>query len=118
MSAILRAHSAHSAFRTRFLNFLLAGYEFCKRTTTHAEHPIYSASAIGAIQAEDLRRLTAQPPTVVVSCNGPYLGRLACKGNKPSSGPNHVFQLWNYKERNYRVEKEIGMWLILRLIMR
>ncbi len=81
-----------------------------------------------AIQAEDLRRLIAQPPAVVIARDGPRLGtlfglegdigcvfpRLVWKGDKPSSDPAYVFPIVDYIERNYRVETRIGMWVIWR----
>jgi hypothetical protein len=100
---------------------------------TGRRQPTYSTLFIQlrpseAIQAEDLRRLKAQPPAAVIAREGPHLGtlfgvegdigcvfpRLMWKGDKPSSDPAYVFPIVNYIERNYRVEKRIGMWVILR----
>jgi hypothetical protein len=104
---------------------------------TGRRQPTYSTLFIQlrpseAIEAEDLRRLTAQPPAVVIARDELHLGtlfgvegsvgcvfpQLVWKGNKPSSDPNHVFPIVDYIERNYMVDRKIGMWVILRPIMR
>jgi hypothetical protein len=100
---------------------------------TGRRQPTYSTLFIQlrpseAIQAEDLRRLTAQPPAVVIARDEPHLGtlygvegnvgcvfpRLVWKGNKPASDPNYVYPFVDYIEHNYRVDRRIGTWVILR----
>jgi hypothetical protein len=100
---------------------------------TGRRQPTYSTLFIQlrpseAIQAEDLRRVTAYPPAVVIARDGPHLGTLfgvednvACvfpqlvwKGNRPASDPNHIFPIVDYIKRNYRVDRKIGTWVILR----
>lgn len=81
-----------------------------------------------AIQQEDLRRLMAHPPAVVIARQGPHLGTLygfegnvGCpcphfvwKADKPSSDPNYVFPVIDYIERHYQVDRTIGPWVLLR----
>jgi len=100
---------------------------------TGRRQPTYSTLFIqlqpsDAIQAEDLRRLAADPPAVVIARAGAHLGtlfgveddvgcvfpQLVWKGDRPSSDPDYVLPMVDFIERNYRVEGRIGMWVILR----
>ncbi len=104
---------------------------------TGRRQPTYSTLFIQlrppeAIQAEDLRRLTAQPPSIVIARDEPHLGtlfgvegsvgcvfpRFVWKSDKASSDPSYVFPIVDYIERNYKVERKVGTWIILRPVRR
>ena len=81
-----------------------------------------------AIQEEDLRRIAAHPPEVVIAWPGTTLGtlygypgtlgcvfpRLVWQPDVPTADPNYLFPAIAYIERNYRVDRTVGRWLLLR----
>ncbi len=102
---------------------------------TGRKQPTYSTLFIQlrpptAIQFEDLRRITAHPPAVVIAKQEAnlgtlygYPGTLGCafpkfvwQPDQPTSDPNYIFPAVAYIQRNYRVDQRVGEWALLRPI--
>jgi hypothetical protein len=83
-----------------------------------------------AMQLEDLKKIAADPPAVVIAKQGVnlgtlygYPGTLGCafprfvwQPDQPTSDPTYIFPVVEYIQRNYRVDKTIGQWILLRPI--
>lgn len=83
-----------------------------------------------AIQEEDLRRIEPHPPAVVIASHESnlgtlygYPGTLGCvfprfvwQPDVPTSDPNYVLPIVDYIQRNYRVDRTIGQWVLMRPI--
>lgn len=100
---------------------------------TKRKSPTYSTLFIQLhppteIQKEDLARLKARPPEIVIAPMRPNLGTMygvegtvACvfpkfvwQGDKQSCDPAYIFPIVNYIQENYRVDRKIGEWLLFR----
>jgi hypothetical protein len=85
-----------------------------------------------AVQLEDLRRIAAHPPAVIIAKPAAnlgtlygYPGTLGCafprfvwQPDKPTSDPTYIFPAVEYIQRNYRVDQRVGEWILLRPITR
>jgi hypothetical protein len=82
----------------------------------------------GEIQQEDLRRIQAHPPAVVVAARKSHLGtlygtegtfgcvfpRFVWQRNQLSSDPSYIYPVVDFLQRNYRVDRTIGDWVLLK----
>lgn len=100
---------------------------------TGRREPTYSTIFSGlrppmSVQQEDLSRISAHPPAVVIARSEPNFGslygypsNLACAFPRfvwqPTgllSDPTYVFPVISYIQRNYDVDRIIGEWILLR----